>query len=342
MPARRRLYRGTEFDDILTRHRPDLIVTGTPGVQPARYAFVACGPRGKGIETATVMLSWDNLTSKGYMGATPDHLLVWSDLMAGEAIEHHNFPEKRIHWCGLRSSIIYQGVRERFDRMAWRREHGVPEGRPLVVYGTINPALLPHELNILRQIVTDSWFGRNIRCIPISGFACTRRSSAVTTAMSLAPFRELAGPDVFIEEPPVQSDKLPLGPAQGRGRAPGPADGRRRRRRHARFDVDDRRGLRTARRSSTSSSMATSRSIPPCRRVDSRNTGTNAKILETGGIAPARNIDEFVAIVDAYIRNPALDAEKREALIRQQMNCLDGQAGVRTAMELLQLADHHH
>lgn len=154
------------------------------------------------------MLSWDNLTSKGYMGATPDHLLVWSDLMAGEAVEHHNFPRGRIHWCGAPQFDIYQGIRERFDRLAWRREHGVPEGMPLVVYGTINPALLPHELNILQQIVAALRSG----AFAVQPYFWIRLHPQVVRgyySQSLDPFRELAGPDVFVEEPPVQSDKLP-------------------------------------------------------------------------------------------------------------------------------------
>ena len=35
----------------------------------------------------------------------------------------------------------------------------MPEGRPLIVYGTINPGVLPHELNILRQLVATAGSG---------------------------------------------------------------------------------------------------------------------------------------------------------------------------------------
>ena len=37
----------------------------------------------RGITTSTVVLSWDNPTSKGYRGADPDLTIVWSDEMAG-------------------------------------------------------------------------------------------------------------------------------------------------------------------------------------------------------------------------------------------------------------------
>ena len=117
MAAERRLFGGGEYDDLLRRHRPDLIVTGTPGYHRNDIHLLrSCR---LGIPTATVMLSWDNLTSKGYMGAVPDKLLVWSDLMAGEAVKYHDYPVQ-IRWCGAAQFDHYHGFRDRFDRAAWR------------------------------------------------------------------------------------------------------------------------------------------------------------------------------------------------------------------------------
>ena len=50
-----------------------------------------------------------------------------------------------------------------------------------------------------------------------------------------------------------------------------------------------------------------------------------AHILETGGIAKAMTIDDFVpAMGQGYIENPQLDHELRENILRQQLNRLDG------------------
>ena len=87
------------------------------------------------------------------MGARPDHLLVWSDLMAKEAVQYHNFPRDRIQWCGAAQFDHYLHFREHFDREAWRQKEGVPTGRPPIVYGTINPWIMPHEFQTVRQIV---------------------------------------------------------------------------------------------------------------------------------------------------------------------------------------------
>ncbi len=122
-----RVFPGGEFDELLKRYRPDLVVTGTPGLNRNDVHLMRAARRA-GIETATVMLSWDNLSSKGYMGARPDHLLVWSDLMAKEAVQYHNFPRDRIQWCGAAQFDHYLHFREHFDRAAWRQKEGVPTG----------------------------------------------------------------------------------------------------------------------------------------------------------------------------------------------------------------------
>ena len=63
-----------------------------------------------------------------------------------------------------------------------------------------------------------------------------------------------------------------------------------------------------------------------------------SQILDTGGIARALSVEDFARAANAYIENPQLHRQGREAIIRQQLNELDGQAGVRTADQLWQLA----
>ncbi len=335
----RTIFRGAEFDELLARHQPDLIVTGTPGYNPNDIHLLRAARRLK-IPTATVMLSWDNLTSKGYMGGIPDDLLVWSDLMADEAVKYHGYPRERIRWSGAAQFDHYAGLRERFDRAAWRKANGVPEGRPLIVYGTINPALIPHELNILKQIAeslkTSAFKTRPylwVRLHPqvIRGFY----------SKSLEPFRALAGEDVRIEEPKVQSDKLawdlPKEDAEHLAHLMAAAD------------------IVITPNSTLSIDAACAGTpiinvfydgpepIHPAMSAKRFMFYTHySQILQTGGIAKAMSIEDFVRMAAAYIENPELDRAGREAIIRQQLNRLDGHAGVRTADLLWQLSEARH
>lgn len=208
MWAEHKLFPGREFDALLTRHRPDLVVTGTPGYNLSDIHLLRSAKR-LGIPTATVMLSWDNLSSKGYMNDIPDSLLVWSDLMADEAVQYHNYPREKIQWCGAAQFDHYHEIRKRFNRMAWRNAHGIQDGVGLIVYGTINPALIPHELEILESIVLDMLAGRFIRPLHL----WIRLHPQVVRGIysqTLEPYRALARrcPNITLEEPSVQSEKL--------------------------------------------------------------------------------------------------------------------------------------
>ena len=206
MAGEAKLFPGAEFDALIDKHSPDLIVTGTPGYNRNDIHLLRAAKR-KHIPTATVMLSWDNLSSKGYMGGVPDHLLVWSDLMADEAVKYHNYPRERIRWCGAAQFDHYAGFRDRFDRAAWRRQHAIPEGRPLIVYGTINPQILPHEADILKSIVTAMCSGA-FKAKPYLWIRLHPQVMSGYTKGRLQPFRDLASEDVRVEEPEVQSAKL--------------------------------------------------------------------------------------------------------------------------------------
>lgn len=334
LAAESRLFRGTEFDALLDRERPDLIVTGTPGFNPQDTHLLRAAAR-RGVPTATVMLSWDNLSSKGYMAAKPDQLLVWSELMRDEAVRYHGFASERITWCGAAQFDHYHGFRRRFDRTDWRRTQGIPDDAALLVYGTINPALVPHELRLVRELVAAANAGAFRR----PAYVWVRLHPQVIQGAwkhDLGGYRELAGPRVRIEEPPVRDSKL-----------------------HwdlPREDAKHLASLLTAADvvltpNSTLSIDAACVDAPivnlfydgrdydagPLTAERFRRYTHYAKILETGGIAEVFSPDELRAAIDAYLLDPTLHAAGRAAIVTQQLGRLDGLAAERTAHKLLAL-----
>lgn len=335
--AEKRLFAGREYDSLLTRHRPDLIVTGTPGFVVPDAHLLRSAQRLR-TPTATVMLSWDNLSSKGYMNGTPDHLLVWSDLMAKEATTYHEYPPERITWVGAAQFDHYVGFRERFDRLAWRRRHGIADGATLIVYGTINPALAPHEPAIVREIVDSMRGGKFGRPVHLWIRLHPQVMRGVYST-SLDPYREMAGADVTVEEPRVQSESLAWD--------------------LPREDAEHLASLLTAADIVTTPCStlvidAASVDTPiinvffdgrspfdPTLSVRRFANYTHYRaMLETGGPSIAYSIEEFIQAATAYSQDRTFHSAGRAALVRQQFNCLDGQAGERTANELLRLARH--
>ncbi len=336
MSLEKLLFSGDEFDDLLRKHKPDIVVTGTPGYNVADTHLLRAAKRFE-IPTATVMLSWDNLTSKGYMGASPDRLIVWSDLMADEARYYHDYPRNRTVWTGAAQFDHYHGIKKRLDRTAWRESHKIPSDAALIMYGTINPAILPHEIEILRPIVAAMNAGR-FGCRSHLWIRLHPQVIRGHYSRSLEPFRALASENVTIEEPPVQSNKLA-------------------------WDLPKSDNEHLANLLAASDVV-----ITPCSTlvIDAacaetpiinvffdgdqpvspqwsanrfRNYTHYEKILRSGGIGIADTVDQFIRLVNEYIRNPEKDRAGREAIIQQQLGRLDGLAGERTAHELLSLCE---
>lgn len=53
-----------------------------------------------GLPSALALFSWDNLTNKGLMHEVPDRVIVWNELQAREAVEHHGVPPDRVDVTG--------------------------------------------------------------------------------------------------------------------------------------------------------------------------------------------------------------------------------------------------
>ena len=255
--------------------------------------------------------------------------------MSGEAGHYHDYPRNRTTWTGAAQFDHYCGIKEKIDRAAWRESQNIPSDSSLIMYGTINPAILPHEIEILRAIVAAMNAGR-FRCRPHLWIRLHPQVIRGRYSKSLDPFRALACENVTVEEPPVLSGKLAWDLPK--------------------TDNDHLACLLAA------SDVVTT----PCSTlvIDAACAGTPIinvffdgdhpvsphwsvnrfrkythyeKILRTGGIGIANDVVQFVRLVDEYIKEPEKDLSGRNAIIRQQLGRLDGLAGERTANALLGL-----
>lgn len=337
MLAERTLFPGKEFDASLAQYRPDLVVTGTPGFNAYDVHVMRAARRMK-IPTATVMLSWDNLTSKGFMNGVPDRLLVWSALMASDAIHYHDFPAQRITWCGAAQFDHYFSHRTTFQRDRWRRQNGIPLDAGLILYGTINPPLAPHEPEIVRSLIRamrGHRFGR--RC-----HLWVRLHPQVVKGDSrhiIQPYMELAADDVRIEVPPVQSDQLswdlPKSDAAHLADLIAASD--------VVVTTSSTLSIDAACLDTPIINVFFDGDVPVDPAVSTRRFMRYthyAKILHTGGIAIAQTESQFCDAVQRYLADPTADQAGRQAILMQQFDRFDGQASRRTADELIDLAQY--
>jgi hypothetical protein len=79
---------------------PDVVVASPLIFPDSREVDAIRAAERSGIPTVGVVLSWDNLTSKGMFHALPQHLLVWNESQAVEGVEWHDIPRERIEVLG--------------------------------------------------------------------------------------------------------------------------------------------------------------------------------------------------------------------------------------------------
>jgi hypothetical protein len=79
--------------------QPSVVLVASPGHLWLDH-FVLDEAHRRGIPSVCIVLSWDNLYSRGPMCRRPDHLMVWSEEMRRQAIDVHQFPRDRISVVG--------------------------------------------------------------------------------------------------------------------------------------------------------------------------------------------------------------------------------------------------
>jgi hypothetical protein len=148
---------GREVEAALRAASPALLVTGTPGTEHLD-ALLLRAARRLGIPTLCVVLSWDNLTSKGHMAVRPDRLVVWNERMRKEAVELHDYSPEAVDVAGVAHFDVYARPEQQLTRSAVCRRLGLDTGRKILVFGTVSPYLFRYNLEVaelLARAITD-------------------------------------------------------------------------------------------------------------------------------------------------------------------------------------------
>jgi hypothetical protein len=117
------------FDTV----QPSLVVVSSPGHFWLDH-FVLDEARRRRIPSVCVVLSWDNLYSRGPLCRRPDRLLVWSDEMRRQAIEIHQFPGERIEVVGPLQFLHYDSPVTPAETAAMRAHVGLGPDQPYLAY----------------------------------------------------------------------------------------------------------------------------------------------------------------------------------------------------------------
>ena len=121
------------IQELFDREDPGLVVVASPGHYWADQ-FVMEEAARRGVPTLCVVLSWDNLYSRGPLVRRPDHLAVWSTAMRRQAEAVHDFPADRIHEVGALQFGYYAEPVSAGEEAAMRRAIGLAPGENYIAY----------------------------------------------------------------------------------------------------------------------------------------------------------------------------------------------------------------
>lgn len=113
--------------------RPSFVLVSSPGHFWLDH-FVLDEARRRDIPSVCIVLSWDNLYSRGPLCRRPDHLLVWSEEMRQQAVEVHQFPDDRITVVGPLQFLFYDTAVSAAERAAMRVHVNLGPDEPYLAY----------------------------------------------------------------------------------------------------------------------------------------------------------------------------------------------------------------
>jgi hypothetical protein len=137
--------------ELVEREQPDVVVATPLVMLGSTQGEVVRAARSRGIPTAFVVASWDNLTNKGLVHDRPDLTIVWNDAQRREAIELHGLPEQSVVATGAHSYDHWFDWEPSRDREAFCSLLGLDPARPILLYACSSPFIAPHEVVAVRR-----------------------------------------------------------------------------------------------------------------------------------------------------------------------------------------------
>jgi hypothetical protein len=147
------------FKQQFAESRPDVVFSGCQ--RPAVVLPAIMAAKELGIPTATFVVSWDNLSSKGRIVAPYDHFLVWSDNMRKELLRYRPFMKpENIHVVGTPQFDPYGDRSLLWNRGDFFERIGGDPNRPLICFSGGDEYTCPEDPDHVRILMENIRSGK--------------------------------------------------------------------------------------------------------------------------------------------------------------------------------------
>ena len=152
---KRRVPVNQSLEDLVVRHKPDLIVFPSAAYESSGIDAIRIG-RKLEIPTLSLIDNWDNLTSKTVYWVKPNHLGVWGEQALNQAVEVHNFDPAQIHLIGTPRFDQYFLSRRAFPEAI---HNAIEPPKPYVLFvGSAMPFDEIESLQVIESILASNGF----------------------------------------------------------------------------------------------------------------------------------------------------------------------------------------
>lgn len=313
--------------EYFAKYKPDLVFYTTIY---SKDLCVEIAAKQHGVKACAFIVSWDNPTTKGPFPVRPDRAILWNTVMRDELMKYHGFPSDHLFVSGPPQFDIYTDPTPYATREEFFRKWGLDPGKRLITYTTGTPGMLPFEHEIVELLYGKLKEGAfrepcqlMVRLHPKDEYEVYRRFENLPNLVLQTAGRRGKTNDSWN---PTREDMYGLAETMTYSDVVVNI---------ASTITIDAACFDTPVVNLAFDGFSTKPYEKSCKRYYSFNH--YKKIVETGGITIADNLDETIKQIQRYLENPGLEAEGRKRIRDEQCFRLDGRSGERIGRYLIEL-----
>jgi hypothetical protein len=134
------------YADLFEKYRPDLVIASTAGWRLDRYLLREAAQRE--VLTMAAIVGWDNPSSYAIPGAEMDYATCWSALQKDELVYGSDWLPERVHVGGIPSYDGYFRKTWLVSKDEYFKKHGLDPNRKLISYACSFVHFAPNYPNI--------------------------------------------------------------------------------------------------------------------------------------------------------------------------------------------------
>ncbi len=327
------------YTDLFEKYQPDLVVASTPGWRLDRYLLREAAARG--TKTATAIIGWDNPSSYRLPGAHMDYATCWSQTQRDELVYGGDWAPEQVNVGGIPTYDGYFRKQWQMSRAEYFKLHGLDPNRKLLAYASSFVTFSPNLPNIeaLAELVKSDSLSEPcqllIRLHPnhfIPGSLYEQEANRVRQLASEHPHIHLVEPVPLGgelgyysgEDMPEKSSMMAHADVFLTVYSTMVVETAIHNRPIVSVCIDTPGGWNTPGKFSLALS-------------EIAEWPTHQRFRNAGAGRVAFNADQAREAIDAYLRNPGLDAEQRLRFVADEVTYTDGSAGKHTGEYLASL-----